>query len=168
MRTARQYILPFFFPLIFLTGCHPMKEPGPVVYASFSEVIATSPLSRQEADRLAAVKKALNEGAQTAESHYAEMSADKAAQARQADSQLLNAQWAAEQQGARAVVLAQVRKAADALLKKEGYGLIVDRDAVMAGQPEKDVSKALAAALKDAKPDFGSLPVVTPVKSEKD
>ena len=144
-----------------------MKESQTVVYASFSEVVSASPLARLESDRLAAVKKVLDEGAQQAMANYAGMPADKAAQARQADSQLLNAQWAAEQQGARSVVLAQVRKAAEALLKKEGYGLIVDRDAVMAGAPEKDVSKALAAALKDAKPDFGSLPVVTPVKPEK-
>jgi len=160
-------VLPLVISLTLLTGCHPMKESQTVVYASFSEAVSASPLARQEADRLAAVKKVLDEGAQQAMANYAGMPADKAAQARQADSQLLNAQWAAEQQGARSVVLAEVRKAAEALLKKEGYALIVDRDAVMAGAPEKDVTSALVAGLKDAKPDFGSLPAVTPVNPEK-
>jgi len=144
-----------------------MKESQTVVYASFSEAVAASPLAQLEAERLGAVKKVLDEGAQKAQSLYAGMPEEKAQRARQADAQLLNSQWVAEQQGARAVVLTEVRKAAADLLKKEGYAMIVDRDAVMVGQPEKDVTGALVAGLKDAKPDFGTLPAVTPVNPEK-
>lgn len=144
-----------------------MKESSPVVCASFGEVIATSPLAQLEADRLSAVRASLEEGAKAAEGHYAGMTAAAATQAREADARLLNAQWSAELQGARAVVIAQVRAAAAELVKKKGYGMIIDRDLVMVCAAEKDVTVALAASLKNVKLDFGSLPMVTPVEIEK-
>lgn len=144
-----------------------MNDSSSVVYASFSEVVNNSPLAQLESDRLTQVKRILDAGAKQAEENSDVLPQDKVIQARRADAQLLNAKWITEQQGARQVVLAEVRRAADALLKKEGYSLIIDSDAILAAQPNKDVSGALAAALKDVKPDFGSLPVVTTVKKDK-
>lgn len=144
-----------------------MNDSSPVVYASFREVVNSSPLAQLEANRLAQVKRILDKGAAQADENSEALPQGKAIQVRRADAQLLNAKWVAEQQGARQVVLAEVRRAADALLKKEGYSMIIDSDVMLAGQPAKDVSGALIAALKDVKPDFGSLPVVTTVNKDK-
>ncbi len=145
-----------------LAGCD-SKSTGEktMKFVNIEQVIIDSGFAAQEKTHLEAVHQSLQSGATLAEEAYKSLPQDKLAQARQADANVLNGLWQAEQRAARNVVIAQVAKAAEQYRAAHKIDAIMPAQTALSYSKELDVSADLIAQLKNEKVNFGDLPTIT-------
>lgn len=146
----------------FIAGCD-AKSAGEqsMKFVNIEKVIIDSGLAAQEKTHLQAVYQSLQQGAKLGEDSYKSLPQDKAAQARQADANVLNAQWQAEQRAARNAVAAQVAKAADQYRVAHKIDAIMPARSALSYSSDLDITADLVKQLKSEKVVFGNVPKVT-------
>ena len=140
-----------------LSACNEEKN-NVIAFVNMDQLINEFSLQEQESTHLQQVRAALEQGAALAESRYEEMDQDKADAARASDTQVLNAQWQAEQASARSAVLKLVVERAEELREEKKLTAILPLQLALAASPEADFTSALAERLRDSKVTFGKLP----------
>ncbi|PWW07009.1 hypothetical protein [Mangrovibacter plantisponsor] len=150
-----------------VAGCNE-KTTGvdPVKFVDMEKLLVDSGLAEQEAAHLRLVNERLKQGAELAGKQYSTMDEEKVGLARQADGQILQLQWQAEQQNARKTVLAAVTEAAMSWQDEHGAVAILPRQAALSVAKDADITDDILAKLKNYTVKFNSLPEVA-IKSEE-
>ncbi len=150
-----------------VAGCNE-KTTGvePVKFVDMEKLLVDSGLAEQEAAHLRLVNERLQRGAELAGKQYSTMDEEKVNLARQADGQILQFQWQAEQQNARKAVLAAVTEAAMSWQDEHGAVAILPRQAALTVAKDADITDEILVKLKNHNVKFNSLPEVA-IKSEE-
>lgn len=146
-----------------LSGCDSQtggeKE---VKFVNIQQVVDESGLATQQKTHLEAVYKSLQGTAKQAEELYKTLTPEKAAQVRQADAKALDAQWQVQLQAARQVVADQVKKSAEQYRVAHKIDVIFPVQTTVSYSKDLDISKELAAQLKNEKVTFAEMPKLMP------
>lgn len=146
-----------------LSGCDSQtggeKE---VKFVNIQQVVDESGLATQQKTHLEAVYKSLQGTAKQAEELYKTLTPEKAAQVRQADAKALDAQWQVQLQAARQVVADQVKKSAEQYRVAHKIDVIFPVQTTVSYSKDLDISKELAAQLKNEKVTFAEIPKLMP------
>lgn len=150
-----------------LTACDEGKNmEQTIAYVDISSVLEKSGIGKLEAEHTQKVKERLLSAEKDAEKSYVSLSEAKVKESRIADAQILNRQWQAEQQHARMLSIQAIRKAIETYRQEKKISIVVGTEYIVAADKTADISKQVAAQLKDTKVDYGKLPVITIKKGE--
>ncbi|WP_338562336.1 hypothetical protein VRC02_07345 [Erwinia sp. E_sp_B01_3] len=160
-RKSLHWLLPVLLTGL-ITGCRDQGEKaGMIKYASIEQVVVQSGLREQEQAHLMQVKAALDKGMALAQARYKELPQEKVVQASQADQQILQVQWQAEQNKAREAVQNVLLVESEKLRKEKNLQAIMPLHTALAVAPEMRLTEALAERLKKTKVTFGEVPEIT-------
>lgn len=152
--------------VVSLTGCDREETMGQkVAFINMEEVLTQSPVGRQEMERNAKVKAVLLQAENQAKDAYQAMSEAQQQKSRTADATVLNRQWVAEQNHARAQSVTAITNAVEAYRKSHNIAVVVDSRSLIAAAKENDISKDIISQLKEVKVDYGRLPEISVKKA---
>ena len=152
--------------VVSLTGCDREETMGQkVAFINMEEVLTQSPVGRQEMERNAKVKAVLLQAENQAKDAYQAMSEAQQEKSRTADATVLNRQWVAEQNHARAQSVTAITNAVEAYRKSHKIAVVVDSRSLIAAAKENDISKDIISQLKEVKVDYGRLPEISVKKA---
>ncbi|MFS7302880.1 hypothetical protein AB6873_16090 [Rahnella rivi] len=145
-----------------LAGCD-YKSTGDknMKFANIEQIMIDSGLAAQEKTHLEQVHQSLQDGAKLVEENYKTLPQDKVPQARQADANVLNAQWQAQQMAARNAVVAEVKTVTEQYREEHKIDAIMPVQSAMSYSKDLDVTADLVAKLKDVKIKFGEVPTIS-------
>lgn len=150
-----------------LAGCDQKKPSAPEIgVVDIGKVLKDSAIGKQEIEHDKQVQAVLIKANDEAKKGYAALSADEQKKASDADAQILNRQWLAEQKAARQASLAAIVKAVDAYRQEKKLPLIVDNQNVVSSDAKLDVTADIITRLEKTQVTYGDLPTITVKKPE--
>ncbi len=145
-----------------LAGCDQKKASAPEIgVVDMGKVLKESAIGKQEIEHDKQVQAVLIKANDEAKKGYAALSADEQEKASNADAQVLNRQWMAEQKAARQASLAAIVKTVDAYRQEKKLVLIVDNQNVISSDAKLDVTADIITRLEKTQVTYGNLPTIT-------
>ncbi|MCS2148709.1 hypothetical protein MUU51_10170 [Scandinavium sp. H17S15] len=150
-----------------LAGCDQKNASTPEIgVVDIGKVLKDSAIGKQEIEHGKQVQAVLIKANDEAKQGYAALSADEQKKASNADAQVLNHQWMAEQKAARQASLAAIVKAVDTYRQEKKLALIVDNQNVISSDAKLDVTADIITRLEKTQVTYGDLPTITVKKPE--
>lgn len=132
-----------------------------IKFLNMEKVLVDSGLLTQEKAHLEAVKARLDAGIAMAEKRYEALSDEEKVRAAQADRQLLQIQWQAEQKQARQVVIHALKAESRLYVTEHKLDALMPVDNALAVAGTQDVTPEMTERLKTQSLRFKALPEVS-------
>lgn len=145
-----------------LSGCKENTKGGDMMkFLNIEKVLVDSGLLTQEKAHLEAVKARLDAGIAMAEKRYETLSDEDKIRAVQADRQLLQLQWQAEQHQARQVVIQALKAESQLYITEHKLDALMPMDNALAVAGAQDITPEMTERLKTHTLSFRALPEVS-------
>lgn len=164
-----KYALTICMASLFLSGCDQIGAGHPkIAYVDVTKAIKDSAVGKQEAEHNNDVKNVIIKAQAEATEKYKSMTTLQQQKNREADNQILNQLWMAEQQHSRELSIKAVSDEAEKLRVSKGLDYVINSAFVLAAKEDTNVTDELIKQLEKKKVAYGDLPKISVANAGSD